>query len=60
MDNRIPSKGGFEQDAFTGWRKVVCYMKKAGVAKKAKRQYNKRFRKHIKLMIKDQQEEGDG
>ena len=42
---KIRLKGGFEQDAFTGWRKVLCYMQRAGVVKKAKRQYNKRLRR---------------
>lgn len=45
-------KGGFEQDVFTGWRKVLCYTQNAGVCKKAKKQYNKRVRRQIKLEIK--------
>ena len=42
---RIPLKGGDEYDALTSWRRVLCYLTKPGVAKKAKRKYNKRFRK---------------
>jgi len=44
----IPMKGGFEQDIFTGWRKVLCYAQKAGVCKKAKKKYNKRVRRQVK------------
>lgn len=45
---KIPYKGGFEQDAFTGWRRWLIYMRKSGVVKKAKRQYNKRLRRKLK------------
>ena len=37
-----------EYDAFTPWRKVLCYMQRPGVAKKFKRSYNKRVRKAFK------------
>ena len=43
----IKMRGGFENDVFSGWRKLLCYTKKPGVCKKAKRQYNKRFRKAV-------------
>lgn len=48
----IPMKGGFEQDIFTGWRKVLCYAQRAGVCKKAKKKYNKRVRRHVKRDIR--------
>ena len=43
---RIPLKGGDEYDALTSARKWYKFKSKA--AKKIKRQYNKRFRKHGK------------
>lgn len=39
-----PLKGGDEYDALTGWRRVMCYLGRSGVAKKVKRKYNKRVR----------------
>ena len=46
---RIPLKGGAEFDALTSARKFYCYLTKPGIAKKIKRQYNKRFRKQGKV-----------
>lgn len=48
MKRKTPSKGGFEYDIFSGWRKVLCYAQRAGVPKKAKKKYNKRDRKLAK------------
>ena len=48
----IPIKGGFEEDVFSGWRKVLCYTQRAGVCKKAKKKYNKRVRRIAKKEIK--------
>ena len=45
---RIPLKGGAEEDALTPARKWYVYLNSAGVVKKIKKQYNKRFRKHGK------------
>lgn len=42
------SKGGFEADVFSRWRRFLCYTQRAGVCKKAKRKWNKRFRKEGK------------
>ena len=50
---RIPLKGGEEYDALTSTRKYLCYLTRSGVAKNIKRQYNKRFRKHNKEIIKE-------
>ncbi len=47
--DREPAKGEFEQDAFSRWRKLLHMFKKPGVAKAAKRKYNKRARKSRKL-----------
>jgi len=54
---KIPFKSGFEQDALTGWRKVLKYMKRPGVAKKAKRQYSHRVRTLSRKEIEDQLDE---
>ena len=51
-----PPKGGFEQDAFTPWRHWLCYFKKAGTVKKAKRQFNRRERREGKQGIRKELE----
>lgn len=48
---RIPMKGGDEQDVFSRWRKVLCYTSRPGVCKSVKRKYNKRFRKASKQSL---------
>jgi len=48
---RIPLKGGDEYDALTNARKYYKYLARAGVAKKVKRAYNKRFRRALKKNI---------
>lgn len=49
---RIPYKSGFEQDVFSNRaRQRYCYTQRAGVCKKAKRQYNKRLRKAARVGI---------
>ena len=48
-----PMKGGDEYDALTGWRRVMCYLDRSGVAKKVKRKYNKRVRQEGKNETKD-------
>ena len=50
-------KGGDEYDAFTDTRKWYKYLDRAGVVKKIKKQYNKRFRKHGKEQAKSSSEE---
>ena len=45
MGRRPVAGNGLEQDAFTGWRKVLCYMGRPGVTKKVKRMANKRDRR---------------
>ena len=49
---RIKIKGGAEYDARTDAKGLYCYLSRSGVAKKIKRGYNKRLRKHIKLYDK--------
>jgi hypothetical protein len=48
---RIPLKGGDEFDALTSARKFYIYLTRAGVVKKIKKQYNKRFRKDGKAEV---------
>ena len=43
-----------EQDAFTGWRRVLSWQK--GELKKIKRRYSRRRRRHDKAEIHDQME----
>jgi hypothetical protein len=43
--------GGGEQDAYTGWRKVMCYLQRAGVVKKIKRGTHKRERREARREI---------
>ena len=49
---RIPLKGGEEFDAFE-MRKWYKYLGRSGIAKKIKKQYNKRLRKHFKRFDKN-------
>jgi len=51
MKPEIPAKGGHEVDAFTPWRKLLCYMQRPGVVKKIKQAYNKRVRQYTKVEI---------
>jgi len=54
---RIPLKGGDEYDALTNARKYYKYLARAGVAKKIKRAYNKRFRCTFKRKIQNDSNE---
>lgn len=46
---RIPAKGGDEVDALSRKaRKIVKYLTRAGVTKRAKTTYNRRFRRKAK------------
>ena len=53
IDERIKLTG-FEQDAFTGWRHVLAYMRRARTRKKAKRQYWKRVRRMVKRQLREE------
>ena len=52
----IPMKDK-EYDAFTPWKRVLCYMQRSGVSKKLKRKYNKRVRYEMKVMLRDRPDE---
>lgn len=43
-----------EQDAYTGWRKVLIYMSRPGVVKNIKRRTHKRERREGAQEIRDQ------
>ena len=48
MGHKEKFSGADEYDAFTGWRKYLCYLARAGAVKKIKRRFNKRVRKQEK------------
>lgn len=49
MARRI--EGGGEEDAFTGWRHLYCYLQRPGVRKAIKRRANRRDRRRAKREI---------
>lgn len=58
MKIRIPLRGGDEQDAFTGYRRLLNW--RPGDRKKLKKQYAKRLRKWLQREAKDEGEGGGG
>lgn len=46
-----PIKGFAEQDAYTGWRHLLCYIDRPGVRKSIKRDTHKRERQEGKRFI---------
>jgi hypothetical protein len=50
--------GGAEQDVFSRyWRRRLCYLARAGVCRKVKRQANRRERREGKAEIREQKGE---
>jgi hypothetical protein len=49
---RRPIVNGDEQDAYTGWRAVLCYTQRAGVVKAIKRTTHKRERREARAAIR--------
>jgi hypothetical protein len=47
--------GADEQDAYTRWRKLYCYLQRPGVVKKIKRRTHKRERREAKTEIRKEQ-----
>lgn len=43
---------GDEYDAYTGWRKYLCYLQRPGVVKAIKRRTHKRERSDAKVEIR--------
>ena len=48
MGRKQTLKGGDEYDVVSRWRKLYCYLQRAGVAKSIKKKMNKRDRKEAK------------
>ena len=44
---------GDEQDAYTQWRHLLCYLARPGVVKKVKRSTHKRERQEAKALMRD-------
>jgi len=59
MKPEIPAKGADEVDAFTSWRKYLCYLQRSGAVKKIQRAYNKRVRQNVKRNIQQEVEDED-
>ena len=56
MGRKQKLKGGDEYDAVSNWRKLMCYLQRAGVTKSIKKKMNKRARqegKHRMYMRED-------
>ena len=43
-----------EQDAYTPWRKVYCYLQRAGAVKQVKRRTHRRERREGRAEIREQ------
>jgi hypothetical protein len=52
MGHREPLKSGDEQDAFSGWRKLLCVFKRPGVARKTKTRFSRRVRHEVKASLR--------
>jgi hypothetical protein len=48
MGRKQTLKGGDEFDLVSSWRKMYCYLQRAGTAKSIKKKMNKRARKDAK------------
>lgn len=48
MGHREKTKGGGEGDAFSGWRKVLCYMQRPRVKHEIKKKFSRRVRREAK------------
>ncbi len=44
-----------EQDAYTGWRRVLSYIQRPGVRQGVKRRTHRRERREVKVAIRDRQ-----
>lgn len=49
---RRPIRDYDEQDAYTGWRAVLCCMQRAGAVKKVKRRTHRRERREARDAIR--------
>ena len=51
MGRKQTLKGGDEYDVVGSWRKLYCYLQRAGVAKSIKKKMNKRSRRDAKRKL---------
>ena len=51
MGRKQALKGGNEYDVVGSWRKLYCYLQRAGVAKSIKKKMNKRSRQDAKRKL---------
>jgi hypothetical protein len=51
MGRKQKLKGGDEYDVVSSWRKVMCYLQRAGATKSIKKKMNKRARSDAKLKL---------
>ena len=49
----VPLNNGDEQDVFSGWRRVMCRTKRAGVCKRIKRGFSRRVRRYARKLVFD-------
>lgn len=54
MGHREQMKSGGEYDAFTGWRKLLCYMQRPKVRHSIKKKFSRRVRKEAKKIVGDE------
>lgn len=55
-----PCRSGDEYDAFSGWKRLLKYLSRAGIRAEIKRRYRRRERHEAKKELKDQLMEIDG
>tara|TARA_Y100001951_G_C11097897_1_gene160352 strand:- start:191 stop:370 length:180 start_codon:yes stop_codon:yes gene_type:complete len=53
MGRKQKLKGGDEYDVTSSWRKVMCYLQRAGAVKSIKKKMNKRDRYDAKRKLLD-------
>ena len=51
MGRKQKLKGGDEYDVVSTWRKLYCYLQRAGLAKSIKKKMNKRARSDAKRKL---------
>jgi hypothetical protein len=51
MGRKQKLKGGDEYDVVGGWRKLMCYLQRAGVTKSIKQKMNRRYRHEAKRKL---------
>jgi hypothetical protein len=56
MGHREKIKGGDEQDCFTQWRHVMCYMHRPRVKHNIKKKFSRRVRKEARRATDDHTE----